>query len=70
MAKTKKQDSKDFTTQELQEKIQESQVKYKKAHFNHAISPLDNPLSLRAMRRDVARLKTELTKKTKAEKSK
>lgn len=70
MAKTQKQDIKDLTPQELQEKVHESQVKYKKARFNHAVSPLDNPMSLREMRRDVARLKTELTAKSKAEKSK
>jgi large subunit ribosomal protein L29 len=70
MAKTQIQDIKDLTQQELQEKVHESQVKYKKARFNHAVSPLDNPMSLREMRRDVARLKTELTAKSKAEKSK
>lgn len=70
MAKTQKQDLKDLTPQELQEKVHESQVKYKKARFNHAVSPLDNPLSLRDMRRDVARLKTELTARTKADKTK
>lgn len=70
MAKTQKQDIKDLTPQELQDKVQESQIAYKKARFNHAVSPLDNPLSLRAMRRDVARLKTEQTVRTKAEKTK
>lgn len=70
MAKTKKQDIKDLTAQELQEKVQGSQVSYKKARFNHAVSPLDNPMSLREMRRDVARLKTELTARNKAEKTK
>jgi large subunit ribosomal protein L29 len=70
MAKTQKQDIKDLTPQELQDKVQESQIAYKKARFNHAVSPLDNPLSLRDMRRDVARLKTELTVRTKAEKTK
>ena len=70
MAKTKKQDIKDLTAQELQDKVQESQIAYKKARFNHAVSPLDNPVSLREMRRDVARLKTELTVRTKAEKTK
>ncbi len=70
MAKTQKQDIKDLTAQELNDKVQESQIAYKKARFNHAVSPLDNPVSLREMRRDVARLKTELTVRTKAEKTK
>ncbi len=70
MAKTQIQDIKDLTVQELNDKVQESQIAYKKARFNHAVSPLDNPVSLREMRRDVARLKTELTVRTKAEKTK
>ncbi|HAK12086.1 MAG TPA: 50S ribosomal protein L29, partial [Chitinophagaceae bacterium] len=28
-----------------------------------AISPLENPMTIRGLRRDIARLKTELTKK-------
>ena len=29
----------------------------------HAITPLENPIQLRALRRDVARIATELTKR-------
>jgi len=68
--KTQKEDIKDLTVQELHERVQDSQLKYKKARFNHAVSPLDNPVALREMRRDVARVKTELTVRTKAEKTK
>jgi large subunit ribosomal protein L29 len=35
-------------------------LRLKKLEFAHAISPLENPMSIRALRRDVARLKTEL----------
>ena len=63
MAKIKKEDIKEFANDELVEKINEEKVRFKKAKFNHAVSPLDNPLSLRFMRRDIARLKTELRKR-------
>jgi len=35
----------------------------KKLEFAHAISPLENPMNIRGLRRDIARLKTELKKK-------
>jgi 2-methylcitrate dehydratase PrpD len=33
-----------------------------KLSFTHALSPLDNPQSIRSLRRDIARLKTQLRK--------
>ena len=60
MAKIKKEDIKELSTEELREKVNTEKVRYQKMKFNHAVSPLDNPLTLRALRRDVARLKTEL----------
>ncbi|HXH18134.1 MAG TPA: 50S ribosomal protein L29 [Chitinophagales bacterium] len=63
MAKIKKEDIKEFANDELAEKIKENQLRYRKMKFNHTVSPLDNPLSLRWLRRDIARLKTELRKR-------
>lgn len=68
MAKVKKEDIKDLTTQELREKVEELKLKFQKTKFNHAVSQLDNPLLLRSMRKDVARLNTELNARLKAEK--
>lgn len=48
---------------DLQARIQEDSLRLKKLEFAHAISPLENPVSIRVLRRDIARLKTELTKK-------
>ena len=48
---------------DLQARIQEDSLRLKKLEFAHAISPLENPVSIRGLRRDIARLKTELTKK-------
>lgn len=63
MAKIKKEDIKEFANDELVDKIKDGQLRYKKLKFNHAVSPLDNPLMLRWLRRDNARLKTELKKR-------
>ena len=41
-------------------KIQEDELRLKKLSFAHAIAPLENPQSIRALRRDLARLKTLL----------
>lgn len=69
-SKVKKEDIKEFASDELVEKIKESKARFKKMKFNHAVSPLDNPLSLRFVRRDIARLATELRKREIAEKNK
>jgi large subunit ribosomal protein L29 len=52
-----------LTEADLNAKIKEDEMRMKKLTFAHAISPLENPQSIRTLRRDVARLKTELRKK-------
>ena len=49
--------------QDLQSRIKEDELRLKKLEFAHAISPLENPMSLRTVRKELARLKTELKKK-------
>jgi len=48
--------------QDLKAKIQEDELRMKKLTFAHSISPLENPQSIRSLRRDIARLKTALKK--------
>ena len=48
---------------DLKAKIAEDELRIKKLSFAHAISPLENPQSIRSLRRDIARLKTALKKK-------
>ena len=48
---------------ELQEKLSETKKSYAELKMAHAISPLDNPIQLRNVRRSVARIATELTKR-------
>jgi large subunit ribosomal protein L29 len=54
---------KEMNETDLKARIQEDELRLKKLEFAHAISPLENPMSIRSLRRDVARLKTELKKK-------
>jgi large subunit ribosomal protein L29 len=49
--------------QDLKARIKEDELRLKKIEFAHAISPLESPITIRNLRRDVARLKTELKKK-------
>ena len=48
---------------ELQVKLGDAKKEYADLKLAHAITPLENPLQLRKVRRTVARLATELTKK-------
>jgi len=54
---------KDLNESDLKARIQEDELRLKKLEFAHAITPLENPMSIRALRRDLARLKTELKKR-------
>jgi large subunit ribosomal protein L29 len=49
--------------QDLQARIKEDEMRLKKLEFAHAISPLENPMSIRTLRRELSRLKTELKNK-------
>jgi large subunit ribosomal protein L29 len=49
--------------QDLKARIKEDELRLKKLEFAHAISPLESPITIRNLRRDIARLKTELKKK-------
>jgi len=55
---------KDLNENDLKARISEDKLRLKKLEFAHAISPLENPLSIRNLRKDVARLQTELKKRT------
>jgi large subunit ribosomal protein L29 len=48
---------------DLKAKIQEDELRLKKLGFAHAVSPLENPMTIRGVRKDLARLKTELKKR-------
>jgi large subunit ribosomal protein L29 len=59
----KQSEIKELSTADLQEKLGALQKNYTDLKMAHAITPLENPLQLRTLRRSVARLATELTKR-------
>ena len=63
MASKKFLELQDFTDEELTNEMAETELQYQKLKFDHAIKGLDNPLTLREIRRDIARLKTEVRKR-------
>jgi large subunit ribosomal protein L16 len=54
---------KELSTAELQEKLGETKKSYADLKLAHAVSPLENPIQLRTVRRTIARIATELTKR-------
>jgi large subunit ribosomal protein L29 len=51
---------KEMTTNDLVERVETEVVNYNQLILNHSISPLDNPAKIKQLRRDIARMKTEL----------
>ncbi len=59
----KQSEVKELSVAELQEELDKSRKAYSDLKMAHAVSPLENPIQLRTVRRTVARLATELTKR-------
>ena len=57
-----------LTVDELKSKAAELRATMDKMVLNHAITPLENPLNIRATRKQIAKVQTELTKKLTASK--
>jgi len=54
---------KDLSEIDLNARVREDGLRLRKLEFAHAISPLESPVNIRMLRKDIARLKTELTKR-------
>ncbi len=59
----KNSDIKQMTTKELEEMVKENQALLMKQKINHAVSPIENPMQIRKIRRDIARFNTEITRR-------
>ncbi|AUC77471.1 MULTISPECIES: 50S ribosomal protein L29 [Flavobacteriaceae] len=59
----KQSEIKELSVAELQEKLSETKKSYSDLKMAHAVSPLENPIQLRQVRRSVAKIATELTKR-------
>jgi len=61
-AKTKKasnkQDFSSMSQEELLKNIQDAELRLKRMKFSHAITPIDNPMGIRTLRRELAQMKT------------
>ncbi len=53
----------EFADADLAGELEQLEAQYRKMHFDHAIKGLDNPLVLRDMRKDIARIKTEMRRR-------
>lgn len=55
---------KSMNEHDLHNRIAEDEMRIKKLKFAHSVSPLENPMSIRDLRRELSRAKTELHKRT------
>jgi len=56
----KTREIKDLNNKEIQERMDAEVSRLDRLKLNHAISPLDNPLQIKEVRRTIARFATEL----------
>ena len=56
----KTREIKELNNQEILERMDAQKEQLVRLKLNHAISPLDNPLQIKEVRRTIARLATEL----------
>ncbi|AHF15188.1 50S ribosomal protein L29 [Niabella soli] len=60
---------KGVSVEDLKIQLEQSKQRLKKLEFAHAISPLENPMSIRALRKDIARIETFLKQNSAAVKA-
>ncbi|MBM6993405.1 MAG: 50S ribosomal protein L29 [Prevotella sp.] len=51
---------KQLADKDLREKLEQTEEALNNMKLNHQVTPLENPMQIKAVRRDVARMKTEL----------
>ncbi len=51
---------KELSTVEIKDRIKEEKVNLTKLKFSHAVSAVENPMVIRALRKTIAQLNTEL----------
>jgi large subunit ribosomal protein L29 len=56
----KTREIKELNNKEIQERLEVEKTQLDRLKLNHAISPLDNPLQIKVVRRTISRLATEL----------
>ncbi len=59
----KKAEIKNLSAEEIKNQLAALKADYTKMKLAHKISPIENPIQIRDVRRTIARLETELTNK-------
>ena len=59
----KQQEVVKLSNEELNEQLVENKKKYNELKMTHAVSPLENPIQIKALRKSIARIMTELNKR-------
>jgi len=59
----KQSEIKEMAIEDLKVKLEATRKSLSNLKLAHAISPLDNPIQLKSLRKTVARLATEITKR-------
>lgn len=66
MAKSKAANVEDYRSlsdEALNDKIGEEGLRLQKMKFSHAVNPIENPMVIRSIRRQIAQMKTEQQKR-------
>ena len=63
MATKKYIELKEMSDADLKDELKQIHVQYHKLRFDHTIKGLDNPVTLKNTKRDVARIQTEIRKR-------
>jgi large subunit ribosomal protein L29 len=66
MAKSTKANVEDYrslSVEALNDKIGEEGMRLRKLKFSHAVNPIENPMVIRSIRRQIAQMKTEQHKR-------
>lgn len=66
MAKSTKANVEDYRSlsdEALNDKIGEEGMRLRKLKFSHAVNPIENPMVIRSIRRQIAQMKTEQHKR-------
>jgi large subunit ribosomal protein L29 len=50
-----------LSNEELKNQLVEKKTKYNELKMVHAVSPLENPIQIKSLRRSIARIITEIT---------
>lgn len=54
----------ELTVKEVEERIEANEAQLLKLKMNHTVSPLDNPMIIKELRKTIARMRTILTERT------